>query len=247
MPAPSGAPSQLVPSGPFAHAQPGPFGGAGSFGPTAQQPFGMPAQPQMPPPAQPSQPGRIQFGQKAGQPASNPFGGGSNQPGGRSNIGQSNQNPFGQPTSQPGRLQFGARAGQPAAARFGTSQPAGQPFGFQSKPSQPFRKPFNSTEDPFGRQKSGQAQQPAQQSTNSNPFSNQQQLPMTPAPFGAFGGPQGGPSQPPFGQSFETPAVQQRPAFAGGIAIAPQTPVPGVCECQCWRSVSDIAIYSCVH
>ncbi|KAL0037575.1 hypothetical protein WJX77_003393 [Trebouxia sp. C0004] len=223
--APSGAPSQLVPSGPFAHAQPGSFGGAGSFGPTAQQPFGVPAQPQVPPPAQPSQPGRIQFGQKAGQPASNPFGRGSSQPGrGQSgpNAVQSNQNPFGQSATQPRRLQFGARAGQPAAAQFGTSQPAEQPFGFQSKPSQPFRKPFNSTEDPFGRQKSGQAQGPAQQSPSSNPFSNQQLLPTTPAVFGAFGGP----SQPSFGQSFQTPAVQQRPAFAGGIAISPQTLMP---------------------
>ncbi|KAL0018263.1 hypothetical protein WJX79_004772 [Trebouxia sp. C0005] len=183
-PAPSGAPSQLVPSGPFAHAQPNPFGGAGSFGPSGQQPFGVPAQPQMPPPAQPSQPGRIQFGQKAGQPASNPFAGGSSQP--------------------------------------------GQPFGSQSRPSQPFRTPFNSTQDPFGRQKSGQAQQAAQQSPSSNPFNNQQQLPATPAPFGAFGGPQSGLSQPPFGQSFQTPAVQQRPAFAGGITISPQTPMPGV-------------------
>ncbi len=227
-----GAPAQLMPSGPFAHAQLGSFGGAGSFGPSVQQPFGMPAQPQMPPPAPPGQPGRIQFGQKAGQPASNPFGGGSSQPGRGQfgpNAGQSSQSPFGQTASQPGRLQFGARAGQPAAAQFGTSQSTGQPFGFQSKPSQPFRKPFNSTEDPFGRQRSGQAQQSAQQSSSSNPFSNQQQMPATPAPFGAFGGRQSGTSQPPFGQSFQTPAVQQRPAFAGGIAMSPPTPLPGVC------------------
>jgi len=232
---------------PFGAPQAGPFGGSAER-PAVQQPFGTPHQAQMPPTAQPSQPGRVQFGQKASQPASNSFGGSSNQldrgqfgpNAGQAhansfgqNAGHANANPFGQNASQPGRLQFGARAGQPAAPQFGSagnSQSAGQPFASQASSNQPFRKPFNSTEDPFGRQKPGQAQQPAQQSSSSNHFGNQQPPPGTPAPFG---GPNKG--QAAFGQGFQTPAIQQRPAFGGGIAASPQAPEPGqttACGCH---------------
>ena len=233
---------------------PGPFGMTAAAGPatasTLQQPFGVPSHGPAQP--QPSQSGRIQFGQKAGQAAANPFG--------SRNQGQSTSfqptaapaNLFGQGSSQSSRLQFGARAGQPAAAQAGSSrgiQGGAAPFGSQSKPV----KPFNSTEDPFGRQKPGQPgqaqqlaaqapaanpfaqqqpqQQPQQSSAmtgfNSNPFAQQQQPPPTPAAFGIFGGPQAGQSQPSPGLEFQTPAVQQRPAFGGGVAASLQTPSPG--------------------
>ena len=240
MPAPFGGHAGPAPSGQFGGVQPGPFGGAGaSGGPTGQQPFGAPAHPQAPPPEQSGQPGRIQFGQKASQPTSNPFGQAvrpfCNVQFGH-NTGQSHPNPFGQPVSQPGRLQFGTRAG-PAAAQVGFGHSAGQPFGMQSNPSQPFRKPFDSSEDPFGRQKFGQAQQPAQQSSSSSPSSSQQQLPATPA---AFGKPQTVQSQSLHGQGFQTPAVQQRPAFGGGLAASLQTPMPGMSSC-----LKQIAIGIC--
>ena len=236
---------------------PAPFGMAAEAAPASanalQQPFGTPNL--APAPPQSSQSGRIQFGQKAGQAAPNPFG--------SSIQGQSNSiqptsapaNPFGQ-GSQSGRLQFGARAGQPAAAQVGSSrssQGAAAPFGAHSKSV----KPFNSTDDPFGRQKPGQpgqGQQPAAQASTANPFApqqlqqqqqqpsalngfnsnpfaqqqqQQQQPPATPAAFGAFGGPQAGQSQPSLGPEFQTPAVQQRPAFGGGVAASLQTPSPG--------------------
>ena len=232
--------------GPFGAPHAVPAAGSNLFGGSAlQQPFGIPTQPQMPPQTQPVPQGRIQFGQKASQAGSNPFGGSSLESGTiqfGSNAGQANPhsfgqnavqptpNPFGQSGVQPGRLQFGSKAGQPAAAQFGpagNSSFGGQPFGPQSNSSQPFRKPFNSTDDPFGRQKPGQAAY-AQQSSNSNPFGDQQQPPATPETFSAFGGPQNGqPSQSGIGKGFQTPAVQQRPAFAGGVAASLQTPVQG--------------------
>lgn len=242
-------------SGSFGTQPVAPFGanlGAGPFGMTPEaapatdlpQSFGVPNH--APAQAQPSQSGRIQFGQKAGQAPSNPCGSSSQ---GLSTSFQSASapaNPFGQGGSQSGKLQFGARAGQPAVAQFGSSsrQGAAAPFGSQSKPV----KPFNSTDDPFGRQKPGQAQQLAaqvpapnpvaqqqQQSAgngfNSNPFAQPQQPPATPAAFGAVGGPQAGQSQASQGLEFQTPSVQQRPAFGGGVAASPQTPSPGRHEC----------------
>ena len=220
--------------------QPAPVGA-----PAGQQQFGLlgqaPAQPQA------TQAGRIQFGQKASQASSNPFGSSSQ---GQANSFQTSSasanpvaNPFGQGSSQSGRLQFGTKAGQPAAThlRNSSSQGFAAPSGSQSfKPVTP----FNSTADPFGRQKPGQAQQPAaqvpsnpnpfaqqqqqqQQSAgngfNFNPFGQQQQPPATPA---AFGG-QAFQSQPSQGLEFQTPAVQQRPAFGGGVAASLQTPSPG--------------------
>lgn len=237
-------------AGPFGVSSgPAPFGMAAEAAPASanalQQPFRTPNL--APAQSQPSQSGRIQFGQKAGQSASNPFG--------SSIQGQSTSfqptpapsNPFGQ-RSQSGRLQFGARAGQPAAAQVGSaisSQGAAAPFGTQSKPV----KPFDSTDDPFGRQKPsqpGQGQQPAAQASATHPFAQQlqqqqqpsainglksnpfaQQPPATPAAFGAFGGPQAGQSQPSTGPDFQTPAVQQRPAFGGGVAASLQSPFPG--------------------
>lgn len=259
-PAATSTPSSFgAPAAPFG-ANPGPT----SFGVTAQaapasagsvqQAFGVPNHTSAQPP--PSQSGRIQFGQKAGQAAANPFGSGVQ--GQATSFQQTSApaNPFGQSSGQPGRLQFGARAGQPAApqaapqAGSSRSNPgAAAPFGSQSKPV----KPFNSTEDPFGRQKPepsqpGQVQQPALQMPaanpfaqpqqqqhlamngfNSNPFAQQQQQqpPATPAPFGAFGGPQAVQSQPSPGLEFQTPAVQQRPAFGGGVAASLQTPSLG--------------------
>ena len=236
-------------AGPFGVSSgPAPFGMAVEAAPASanalQQPFGTPNL--APAQSQPSPSGRIQFGQKAGQSASNPFG--------SSIQGQSTSfqpapapsNLFGQ-GSQSGRLQFGARAGQPAAAQVGSaisSQGAAAPFGTQSKPV----KPFDSTDDPFGRQKPsqpGQGQQPAAQASATHPFAQQlqqqqpsamsdlnsnpfaQQPPATPAAFGAFGGPQAGQSQPSTGLDFQTPAVQQRPAFGGGVAASLQSPSPG--------------------
>ena len=230
---------------------------AGSFGMTnqaapfgadaMQPPFGMSnqasAQPQL------SQPGRIQFGHKAGQAASNLFGSSSSQAHGKpAQMAATQPNPFGQGSSQSGRLQFGSKAGQPAAPQFGPASSrqgaAPPPLGSQGKPV----KPFNSTDDPFGRQKSGQPDLSHQQSASSsahNPFAQQQrqpaaigfssqpfgqqqqQVPATPAAFGASGGPKPGQPQASHGTEFQTPAVQQRPAFAGGVAASLQTPSPG--------------------
>lgn len=216
-------------------------GAAPASAPAPQQQFmattHAPVQPQ------PSQSGRIQFGQKAGQPNPNPFASSSQ---GHSTSFQTSSapaNPFGQGSGQPGRLQFGARAGQPAAAHFGNSSSQGSaaPLGSQAKPVTR----FDSTADPFGRQKPGQAQQSAAQVPASNPFAQQQQQPagngfnsnsnlfaqqqppVTPAAFGAFGGPQTLQAQLSQGLQFQTPAVQQRPAFGGGIAASLQTPSPG--------------------
>ncbi|KAL3138847.1 hypothetical protein ABBQ32_005679 [Trebouxia sp. C0010 RCD-2024] len=238
------------PVGPFPPSlEAAPFGMTTQAAPVSalagQQQFGVAGHPPAQP--QPAQAGRIQFGQKAGQASPNPFGSSSHghPPSFQTSSAQANPfaNPFGLGSSQPGRLQFGSRAGQPAAANFGnsSSQGAAAPSSSQSKPVTP----FNSTADPFGRQKPGQAQQSAaqvplnpnafaqqqqQQSAgngcNSNPF-GQQQPPATPAGFGAFGGPQAFQSQPSQGLEFQTPAVQQRPAFGGGVAASLQTPSPG--------------------
>lgn len=254
-----------------AHPGPTTFGMTAQAAPASagavQQAFGVPHQTPAQPP--PSQSGRIQFGQKAGQAAANPFGSGLQ---GQATSSQQNSapaNPFGQGSGQPGRLQFGARAGQPAAPQAGSSrgsQGAAAPFGSQSKPV----KPFNSTDDPFGRQKPepsqpGQTQQPAgqmpavnpfahqqqQQSAmsgfNANPFAQQQQPPATPAPFGASGGPQAVQSQPSPGLEFQTPAVQQRPAFGGGVAASLQTPSPGRSQHTALSSVAIWTSMSAVH
>lgn len=253
--------ANALPAGPFGSQPPTLLGASASAGPsginsqtaslggnTKQQSFGMPSTAKGQ--AQPSQPSRIQFGQKAGQAAHNPFGASSSQT--QANPFQVNAvqpNPFGQASSQSGRLQFGTKAGQPAATQFGPSnsrQDTVPAFGSQSKPA----KAFNSTEDPFGRQKAVQpaaaqqqaapgfasnpfAQQQHQPAAPSNPFAQQQQaLPGTPAPFGALGGPQNGMSQSLQGAQFQTPAVQQRPAFAGGIAASLQAPSIGRQHCD---------------
>ena len=243
------------PVAPFGvNSGPAPFGMAAGAAPASANALQQPFRTANLAPAQPlsSHSGRIQFGQKAGQAASNPVGSSSQ---GQSTSFQPTSaaaNPFGQGSSQSGRLQFGARAGQPAAAQAGSSrssQGAAAPFGSQSKPV----KPFDSTDDPFGRQKPGQpgqAQQPIAQPPSSNSFAQQQlqqqhlqqpsamngfssnlfaqqQPPATPAPFGAYGGPQAGQSQPSPCPEFQTPAVQQRPAFGGGVAASLQTPSPG--------------------
>lgn len=281
-PLPEPASPYLNPAQPSATASPtlssfgpqlvGPFPpkpGAAPFGMTTeaapasalagQQQFGVASHP--PAQSQPTQAGRIQFGQKAGQASSNPFGSSTqgHPPSFQTSSAPANPfaNPFGQGSSQPGRLQFGGRAGQPAAAHFGSSssQGAAAPSGSQSKPMTP----FNSTADPFGRQKPGQAQQPAAQAPpnpsafsqqqqqqqsagngfNSNPF-GQHQPPATPAAFGAFGGPQGFQSQPSQGLEFHTPTVQQRPAFGGGVAASLQTPSPG------WQQCPSLSLRCCV-
>lgn len=280
-----------APVAPFgAHAGPISFGMTAQAAPAtasvSQQAFGVPNH--TPAPPQPSQPGRIQFGQKAGQAPANPFGSSIQAHATSFQQNSAPANPFGQGTGQPGRLQFGARAGQPAAPQAGSSrgsQGAAAPFGSQSKPV----KPFNSTEDPFGRQKPGpsqpgQVQQPAAQMPAANPFAQQQQqqsamnglntnpfaqqqqqqqAPATPAPFGAFGGPQAVQSQPSAGLEFQTPAVQQRPAFGGGVAASLQTPSPGISQCtalsgvvicpvllsvrhSCWQQ-HCIALHSTAH
>ena len=252
--------SSSIPAfGPHSATAVGATPGAGPFGMTStpQQPFVM----LTPPPAQPqpSQAGRIQFGQKAVQAIPNPFGSSNDQR--QANAfqpGAAQQNPFGQGGNQPGHLQFGSKAGQAAAAPFGPDShrqsAAPLPFGSQSKPV----KPFNSTEDPFGRQKPGQsgqaqqqaaptstpfaqAQQPAASGPNLNPFAQnhqqqQRQMPATPA-APAAPGPFGGLQAHGTGADFQTPAVQQRPAFAGGVAVSLQSPSPGkqqppVMECS---------------
>ena len=219
----------------------GPFGALLSYGQAntpAMLPFGTISQAHMPPRPQPTQLGRIQFGQKANQPGPNPFG--TSNPAGRTNFGpnagQAVPNPFGPNLAQPGRLQFGSRAGQPAAAQNGLSNTtAGQPFASHSVSSQPFRKPFDSSEDPFGRQNpvAANLMQPvAPQNSSSHAWADQQQPPATPAPFGGFHRQQSGQSQLASGHGFQTPAIQQRPAFGGGVAAALQTPTPGKNECE---------------
>ena len=176
------------------------------------------------------------------QPAQNPFGQTKN-PFGKAQIplGQASYafggnaaasaHPFGQAVGQQqaqqsGRIQFGQKAK-------GASQ--------QNLAQNPFQSASQPTGDPFGRQRSAQATQSAQQSgmpvQAQNPFGQlqpqqpqqqQQQLPPgTPAPFAAFNGAHSSQNQSGFGAAtaagFETPAAQ-RPAFGGGVAASLQTP-----------------------
>lgn len=149
--------------------------------------------------------------------ASNPFGGTS-----------ASTQPFGQATSQqqasqPGRIQFGQKARTQAST--------------QQQLEKAFQRPSQPTGDPFGRQRPAQAMQAAQPSNvptavqpSFGESAQQQQLPGTPAPFAAFGGPMHLQQHPGAGQKqdavFQTPAAQQ-PAFSGGIAASPETPTAG--------------------